>query len=144
MGLALGLILRFKEDRTEGCSTEKHIRNTASSYSVALATFGALIIFTFFPFLALDLDSFHGINTFNIYTGPFYVIIAMGAAIIGSIIVSCLINGYLISRDIIHAPIAGGIIAGSASFYITNPVYALVVGFMGGVIQAAIQNLVEK
>lgn len=144
MGLAVGYILKLREDLTEGSSTERHLKYNASYSSVALSTFGAMIIFLAFPYLAMELDAYHGINNFNVYTGPFYVIVAMGAAIIGSIIVSCFINGTIIPRDLINAPIAGGIISGSASFFITNPVYALVVGFCGGAIQAVIQNIAEK
>jgi uncharacterized integral membrane protein len=140
MGLALGFILYLRERREPGTSTEKHPNYTSNSSTTSVALFGALIIFTFFPFLAVDLDAYHGINQFNLWTGPFYIIIAMGAAVVGSVIVSCLINGHLIIRDLIHSPIAGGIIAGSASFFITSPVYALVVGFMGGATQAFIQN----
>jgi positive regulator of sigma E activity len=140
MGLALGFILFLREKREADTNTEKHPNYTSNSSTVSVAIFGALIIFTFFPFLALDLDAYTGINKFNIFTGPFYIIIAMGAGVIGSVIVSCIINGHLIIRDLIHSPLAGGIIAGSASFFITNPVYALVVGFTGGATQAFIQN----
>jgi hypothetical protein len=45
----------------------------------------------------------------------------MGAAIGASVIFTCIINGYIIIRDIIHAPIAGAIVAGSASFFAVNP-----------------------
>lgn len=74
-------------------------------------------------------------------TGPVYIILAMGAAVVGSVIFSVLINGTVVARDLIHAPIAGGIIAGSASFFITAPVYTFVVGFTGGAIQAVLQNV---
>jgi hypothetical protein len=30
MGLALGVILKFKEDKSEECSTEQHAFNTSS------------------------------------------------------------------------------------------------------------------
>lgn len=96
-----------------------------------------------FPLLAVDLDSFHGINAFNVYVGPFHIIVGMGAALIGSLITSLIFNGKLNPRDLIHGPIAGGVITGSASFFITNPVYALVVGFTGGVVQALLQNSIE-
>jgi hypothetical protein len=65
----------------------------------------------------------------------------MGAAVVGAVIFSVLINGKLVARDLLHAPIAGGIIAGSASFFITNPVYTFVVGFTGGALQAVVQNI---
>ncbi len=144
MGLALGLILYLKEKKNPETSTEFHPNYTSSDTNVSVALFGSLIIFVFFPFLAFDLDTFHGINSFNLYTGPLLIVVAMGASIIGSVIVSFYFNGYLIIRDLIHAPIAGGIIAGSASFFLTNQVYALVVGFVGGAIQSFIQNVIEK
>lgn len=68
----------------------------------------------------------------------------MGAAVVGAVIFSVLINGKLVARDLLHAPIAGGIIAGSASFFITNPVYTFVVGFTGGALQAVVQNIFQK
>lgn len=105
---------------------------------------GSLIVFLLMPLLAVDLDAYHGINQFNVYTGPLYVILAMGAAIMGGLVVSLLINGYAIVRDLIYAPIAGAIIVGSASFWITNPSYAMAGGFVGGAIMATIQNIFEK
>jgi hypothetical protein len=57
---------------------------------------------------------------------------------------SSLINGNIIVRDIMHAPIAGGIVVGSASAFIAHPVYSMVAGFAGGAVQTLIQNLIEK
>jgi hypothetical protein len=54
-----------------------------------------------------------------------------------------MINGTVIGRDLIHAPIAGGIVVGAASFFITNPAYAIVAGFTAGVVQTVIQNVIE-
>jgi hypothetical protein len=68
----------------------------------------------------------------------------MGAAVIGALCISALINGNLILRDIIHAPIAGGIVVGSASMFIANPLYAMVAGFTAGIVQSLIQNVIEK
>jgi ammonia channel protein AmtB len=72
------------------------------------------------------------------------VIVAMGAGTLGAIIISYLINGYLIVRDAIHGPIAGAIAVGASSLYITNPVYALIAGAGAGIIQAIIQNFIEQ
>lgn len=47
-------------------------------------------------------------------------------------------------RDVLHGPIAGAIAVGASSLYIANPVYALVAGASGGIIQVLIQNLIEK
>lgn len=57
---------------------------------------------------------------------------------------SFLINGYLIARDGLHGPIAGAIVVGASSLYITNPVYAFVAGAAGGLTQSIIQNIIEK
>ena len=65
----------------------------------------------------------------------------MGAGVVGSFCLSALIHGNIIIRDIIHGPIAGGIVVGSASFFITNPVYALVAGFAAGAVQSTIQSI---
>jgi hypothetical protein len=51
MGLAMGLILKCKEDRTDGCSTSTHAFNSASPFSVSYALFGSLIILALFPVL---------------------------------------------------------------------------------------------
>jgi hypothetical protein len=68
----------------------------------------------------------------------------MGAGAICSITVSCLINGYIITRDITHGTISGAISVGASSLYVTNPVYAFVAGAAGGIVQVLIQNFVEK
>ena len=52
MGLALGVILKFKEDRAEGSSTEKHAFNSSSLFTASYALFGSLIIFALFPTLS--------------------------------------------------------------------------------------------
>lgn len=68
----------------------------------------------------------------------------MGAGTLGGILISCLINGYLIARDVIHGPVAGAIAVGASSLFITNPTYALIAGAAGGIIQALLQNIVER
>ena len=40
--------------------------------------------------------------------------------------------------------IAGGIACSSASLYITNPVFAMIVGSVAGIIQVVGQLLIEK
>ncbi len=68
----------------------------------------------------------------------------MGAGAVSALMVSCLINGYIIIRDLTHGIIAGAIAVGASSLYITSPIYAFVAGAAGGIIQALIQNLIEK
>lgn len=115
-----------------------------SEYSVIFALFGALIIFALFPLLAYQIDAYSRYNQHSPYTNPVSIIAAMGAGGIGAIFTSLLINGNLIARDAIHGPIAGAIVCGASSLYITNPVYAFVAGCAGGINQAVIQNFIEK
>lgn len=68
----------------------------------------------------------------------------MGASIVGALCISILINTDLVIRDIVYAPIAGGIVVGSASFFISNPVYSIAAGLTAGIVQALIQNCIEK
>ena len=68
----------------------------------------------------------------------------MGAGTIGAMSMSGLVNGVLIARDVIHGPIAGAIAVGASSLFIANPTYALVAGGAGGIIQALLQNIVER
>lgn len=69
---------------------------------------------------------------------------AMAAGIVGSLLVSLLLNGYVIPRDVIHGLIAGAVIAGNSTTYFYNVVYAILTGLVGGMIQAFIQNLIEQ
>ena len=92
----------------------------------------------------MDLNAHHTINYFNSFVGPFCIVISMGASLLGSFIVSTLINGKLIARDMIHAPIAGAIVGGSASFFTVNPTQPILAGLAGGILQTLIQNLFEK
>jgi ammonia channel protein AmtB len=94
--------------------------------------------------LSYEVEISKKFNTFYLYTGPTSLILGMSSSVLGAFCISSLINGHTIVRDILHAPIAGGIITGSASFFIVSPVYSLVVGFSGGAIQAFIQNIIEK
>ena len=53
-------------------------------------------------------------------------------------------NGIIIFRDLIHGIIAGAIVVGASSLYISNPIYAIVAGVTGGIIQTLIQNVMER
>jgi hypothetical protein len=143
MGLAMGFILRLKENKVEGHTTEKHELNTSSVFATTYSLFGTLIIFALFPVLAYDIDTFSPFNIFNLTNGPLSVIVGMGASVVGAYSVSSIINGTAIARDLIHAPIAGGIVVGAASVFVTNPVYSFVAGFTAGALQSIIQNTIE-
>lgn len=81
----------------------------------------------------------------NSYTGPYGVIFSLCAATLCSFFVSPLFNnGGILIRDIVYGPIAGGIASVTASYWIINPAFALVIGFTASVIQVILMNLIEK
>lgn len=68
----------------------------------------------------------------------------MGSAIITSVAISILLNdGRLRVRDVQNGLIAGAIVGGSASYFITNPVYALICGVAGAIFQPIFENMLE-
>lgn len=69
---------------------------------------------------------------------------ALAAATVSSFATSVLINDGLLIRDIVYGPIAGGVISSSASFYVTNPVYGILIGIIGGIVQVVVMNTIEK
>jgi hypothetical protein len=145
MGLALGIILKGCRERLDnGCSTSKNSFNQSCFFSSSLSLFGSLIILTLFPYLSFDLDNTNSFNLFYLYTGPTSLLLGMAASLIGALCVTIFANENIIVRDLAHAPIAGGIVVGSASFFIASPVYALLAGFTAGAAQALIQNYIEK
>ncbi len=76
------------------------------------------------------------------YTGPYAVIYSLCAATITSFIASAIFNNGLLIRDIIYGPIAGGVAASTASYWIVNPVYAIIIGIVSAFVQVAVMNLV--
>ena len=44
-------------------------------------------------------------------------------------------------RHFVYGPIAGAVIGGASSFYISNPVYAFVVGVAGGMLQTIFMSI---
>lgn len=106
-----------------------------------MALIGCVIIWIFFPVFSVD-AFWNGGSSFSYYTTTISIYYSLCAATIASIIWSSVFNGKLVVRDIILGPIAGGVIAGTASLYVVNPVYSLVMGFVGGSVQIIGQNLI--
>ena len=85
------------------------------------------------------------ISTNGKYTGPFTVMYALASSTIASIMLSVLFNGGNVGvRDLIYGSLAGAISSASASYYVTNPVYGILFGFISAVIQVIVMNTIEK
>lgn len=68
----------------------------------------------------------------------------MSAATLTSFMVSPLFNNGLLIRDIIYGPVAGGVASVTASYWVVNPVYSIVIGVVSATIQVIVMNLIEK
>jgi hypothetical protein len=73
---------------------------------------------------------------FTSFTSPLSVILSMGAGIVTSVAISLLASGKLIRiRDVQNGLLAGMVVGGTASYYITNPAFAICCGFFGAIVQ---------
>lgn len=146
MGLALGIFKRFRES-DEDTDTSMHMNYTANSFTASLALIGAIVIWIFYPIVTFDyVNIANGTNTgsHTIYTAPYAIMFAVAASTLSSVMVSVLFNRNIGPKDLIYGSVAGIVISSTASYYITNPVYAILIGFLGGVIQTIFNNTVEK
>lgn len=83
-------------------------------------------------------------GTLFIYTNAgISTLFCISAAVVAAIGFSLVLNGKLEFKDIIAAPIAGGVIVGSASSYIYSPLESLLLGSGAGILQVLF-NLAEK
>ena len=62
----------------------------------------------------------------------------MASSTLTSIAFSYIINEKLMIRDFVYGSISGGIAVASASLYITNPAFAMLVGSVAGILQTGI------
>ena len=83
-------------------------------------------------------------NTFLEYTPVLCIIMSISGSTLTVIALCLIMNGKLIIRYLVYGPVAGAIIGGAASYYTSNPVYALVVGVIGGGVQAIMMKLKQR
>jgi hypothetical protein len=57
---------------------------------------------------------------------------------------SLIFDGKIQIRTAVYGSIAGGITGGASSYFTSNVVYAILVGFIGGGAQAIIHNIFDK
>ena len=61
----------------------------------------------------------------------------IGATVIFSTAGSIFVNGKPLIRDLINSVVAGGVCSLTASFYLTNPVWSILLGCLAGIVQTA-------
>lgn len=111
-----------------------------------MALIGTVFTFVFFPMIVMDppqtlifSDVYQSINVNEIhtlYTTPIAILYGISASTVVNIAFSFFLNSKVSIRDVVYGPIAGAIATSSAAYYITNPVWAMLVGSVAGIIQA--------
>jgi hypothetical protein len=139
----LGLLLRCRENTPER-STERHLRYTGTLYSVGMALIGTVFIWVFFPMIVMDPPvSNDAAAPHALYSAPYAILYGIASSAIVNIGFSFFLNFKVMPRDVVYGSVAGAIAVSSASYYVTNPVFAMIVGSVAGIIQA-IGNYFEK
>lgn len=81
------------------------------------------------------------LNLFSYYTPIICVIFSIAGSTFACIGLGLIFYGRPIVRHFVYGPIAGAVIGGASSFYISNPVYAFVVGVAGGMLQTIFMSI---
>lgn len=126
-------------------TTQKHIIGfnkyyTSNKPHVTLTMLGVAFIWVYLPLFNMDIP----IDLFiysNAGISCMFCICASFATVLGVVLV---IDGKVNYRDVITAPIAGGVIVGSSSSYIYNPLESLMLGILAGVVQVIMNRLEQK
>lgn len=117
-----------------------HPFRVGSKFSFVLSGIGSLFCWVFFAFLNIDsptdifLNYYAGINTFY----------CISACVVMSISFSCIINGKLDFKDLIHSPIVGGVVIGSSSSVINSALSSLLLGSGAALIYILLRKLEMK
>ena len=116
-----------------------HRAYKSGKINITMSLFGSGLIFVFFPLLSMDVP----LSLFIFSNAAIATYFSMACTVMSVIAFDLIIEGRLSFRDIIMAPIAGGVIVSSASVYIYNPLQSLVLGFVSGLV-LFILNRFEK
>lgn len=88
------------------------------------------------------------LNPYLYYTPVLCVILSVSGSTLTTIALGLIFKGRLVVRHLVYGPVAGAIIGGASSYYISNPVYATLIGCIGGIMQTIFmlikQNRVEN
>lgn len=127
MGTILALLLAYKQ----GSDIIAHPEYTSSKLSRVLSLIGALFCWVFFPALNMDISPQLFLQT----NAGLSTIICISASVTTMVGLCLTIDQKIQIRNLITAPIAGGVIIGSSSIFIYNPLGALMMGSLAAILQ---------
>ena len=81
-------------------------------------------------------------EVFSNYVTTVSLVLTMGTAIATGVAFIAFLKGTLIIRSVLHCLIAGLVMGGTASYYVTNPGISIMLGFIAAVLQVAFDYLI--
>jgi hypothetical protein len=133
VGTIVALLLSYKQ----GNDIIAHPEYTASKLSRVLSLIGSLFCWVFFPAFNMDISPQLYLQT----NAGLSTIICISASVTTMVGLSLTIDQKIEIRNLITAPIAGGVIIGSSSIFIYNPLGALMMGSLGAGLQFIFNKL---
>lgn len=113
MGTILSLLLTLKEK----ASINVHPEYTANKMSRIICLLGAAFCWVFFPVLNMNISP----QLFLFSNAGLATFICISTSVVTMVALSLVVDMKLNIRGLITAPIAGGVIVGSSSLHIYNP-----------------------
>ena len=113
---------------------------TSKKHVATITMIGTTFIWLFLPVLNTDIPSSLFIYS-NAGISTLYSTCACLATVMG---ITLTLEGKLSYRDMITAPIAGGIIIGSSASYIYNPLESFMLGILAAIVQILFNRLEQK
>lgn len=127
MGLSLCLILYIKQsDLIKG-----HVQYATKKINRTLALTGAAFCWVFFPVINLDISP----ELFFYSNAGLSTIICISSCVVTTIGLCLTVDARINIRNLITAPIAGGVIVGSSSANIYTALEAIMLGMLAAVLQ---------
>ena len=80
-------------------------------------------------------------NYISNYVPILCLIFSISGSTIACIALGLIFYGRPIVRHLVYGPVAGAVIGGASSYYTSNPVYAIVVGVTGGMLQTIFMSI---
>jgi hypothetical protein len=80
-------------------------------------------------------------NLFSYFVPILCVILSISGSTLACVGMGLIFYGRPIVRHLVYGPVAGAVIGGASSYYTSNPVYAIVVGVAGGMLQTIFMSI---
>ncbi len=141
MGLGAAILLSCREGK-QFSATASHPNYTANTFSATYALLGTAILSIGLPFLIMGWHNFTNPNNAILnYVPILCVFLSISGSTISSMALGLIFYGRPIVRHLVYGPVAGAVIGGASSYYTSNPVYAIVVGVAGGMLQTIFMSI---